>query len=423
MQRRALILFFLCLLPALFLTGVGSRAEEPVDYAAAVSPGAPGETAQLAARVRIYVDGDTTHFLTGDGVVKARYLGCNTPECTGQIEEYGKAAARFTKEKLENAQAILIESDTDRWEREGNGDRTLVWVWYRADQDGPYRNLNIELLQNGLAIANGSARNRYGDACMAAIAQARAQKLGVYSGQPDPDFYYGDAIELTIRELRLYPERYEGKKVAFTGVITLIHNNAAYLESFDPETGLYFGISAYFGFNMSAGGMAVFHAGNEARIVGTLQYYETGQTWQIAGMTYRMMKPDDPGNIRKLSEGHEPAWTVTDPESFFEDVAVQTDDGSETRPFAAFALDTSVSMTVNAEAVNSGIPGLFCLECADCGPDSVLVYTPFDTDAAGEPLTAESLDHRILTVRGLVQQINGSYCIRVYTRDGIAFLE
>ena len=427
-RKNLLPLLLALLLPALSLSGAGSRAEEARDYAAQVQPDALGETAQLAARVCTYVDGDTIHCYapggpTGDQVLKVRFIACNTPESTGRIEEYGKAASRFTREQLETAEEILIESDTYRWQLDSTGDRYLAWVWYRAPGETSWRNLNIELLQNGLAIANSSAQNRYGDTCMAAILQARALKRCVYSGQPDPDYWYGDAIELTIRELRMHPEEYEGKKVAFTGVITMNHNNSVYLESYDAETGLYFGISAFYGFNMSGGGLSVLHVGNEARIVGTLQYYEAGQTWQIAGMNYRMMKPDDPGNIRKLSEGHAPAWTPTDPEAFFEDVTVPTADGPVSRPFAALALDTSVSMAVLADVVDSGIPGLICLECGDCGPDSVMVYTPFDTAAGGEPLTAECIGRRTLFVLGLVQQLDGEYFIRVYTQDGIAFLD
>ena len=124
----------------------------------------------------------------------------------------------------------------------------------------------MELLQNGLAIANSSGQNRYGDTCLAAIAQARAEKLNIYSGEKDPDFFYGDAIELTIKELRLHPEEYEGKKVAFTGVITMNHSNSVFIEDYDEETGLYFGISAYYGFNLSGGGLDVLAVGNESRI-------------------------------------------------------------------------------------------------------------------------------------------------------------
>ena len=51
-----------------------------------------------------HVDGDTSHFevpreFDATGKVKARYLAVNTPESTGQIQEWGKAASRFTEEK------------------------------------------------------------------------------------------------------------------------------------------------------------------------------------------------------------------------------------------------------------------------------------------------------------------------------------
>ena len=62
---------------------------------------------------RTHVDGDTSHFevpATFDpaGMVKARYLAVDTPETTGQIEEWGKAASRFTQEKLSAAASILL---------------------------------------------------------------------------------------------------------------------------------------------------------------------------------------------------------------------------------------------------------------------------------------------------------------------------
>jgi len=134
--------------------------------------------------VKTFIDGDTTHFFVPEsvvetGVLKARYLAVNTPETTGKIEEYGKKAAQFTREKLTGAYSILIESDNGAWNKDSTGDRYLVWVWYKADENSAYRNLNIELLENGLAIANSSANNRYGDKCMAAIEQAKKSKLNI----------------------------------------------------------------------------------------------------------------------------------------------------------------------------------------------------------------------------------------------------
>ena len=147
---------------------------------------------------------------------------------------------------------------------------------------------------------------------------------------------------MTLRELRLNPEEYDGKKVACTGVITLNSNNSVYVEAYDPETGLYFGLPVYYGYNLSGGGMEVLHVGNEVRIIGTMQYYEAGQAWQVSGMTYRMMKPDDPGNIRIISQGHEPACRNRFRRAAAWRVVIETDEGTAAYDRALLALATSV---------------------------------------------------------------------------------
>lgn len=283
------------------------------DYAVSRQPGESTGTRVMEASVLTFVDGDTTHFSVPEeefpgGVLKGRYLAIDTPECTGKVEPFGQAASDFTREKLSSAVSILLESDTAEWELDSTGQRTLVWVWYRLSEGEPYRNLNIELLQNGLAAGSGVARNRYGQTCAKALEQAKEEKRNLYSGQPDPDFYYGDAIELTIRELREHPDEYAGKKVAFTGSLILNDGGSVYAEAFDPETGRYYGMSVYYGYNLSGGGLNALHVGNETRIVGTFQYYEAGGVWQVSDVKYRMMKPDDPDNLRKLGEGKMPAY-------------------------------------------------------------------------------------------------------------------
>ena len=162
--------------------------------------------------------------------------------------------------------SIILESDSDRWELDSTGGRMLVWVWYQPSEGAEYRNLNLELLQNGYARAYSTANNQYGSICSSALDQARQFKLNLYSGQPDPDFYYGDAIELTLRELRCHPEAYQNKKVAFNGIVTLAHNNSVYVESLDAESGIVFGISVYYGFNLSGKGLSILTPGNEVRM-------------------------------------------------------------------------------------------------------------------------------------------------------------
>ena len=365
--RHRMIRILLSLLLAALLAGGGAAgvAEDakPVDFAASVALDMSSETVKAEARVHTYVDGDTTHFTVSDsafpyGILKARYIGINTPESTGKVEPWGKQAARFTRDKLESAAAILIESDTGEWNTDSTGSRTLVWVWYSPDGTH-WRNLNIELLQEGLAIANSSAQNRYGETCMAAIAQARAAGLRVYSGERDPEFYYGDAVEVTLRELRLNAGFYEGVKVAFEGVVTVNHSNSVYVEALDGETGLHFGLPVYYGYNLSGGGMEILRAGNLVRIVGTFQYYEAGGAWQVAGITYRMMKPDDPGNIRLISSGHGIPWTETDAAVLMEGTVAlepgEEDEGyEEFEEFDRAYLSQATTVTVSPLTVQGG---------------------------------------------------------------------
>ncbi|MBO7254045.1 MAG: thermonuclease family protein, partial [Clostridia bacterium] len=257
-----------------------SQETSTIDYASSVKLDLnSSETMKIKAEVKLFVDGDTTHFyvdksIVESGVLKARYLSINTPESTGKIEEYGKAASNYTKETLSKATSIYLESDDNKLNADSTGDRYLVWVWYKTSDSEEYRNLNIEILQKGLAIASSSANNRYGTICVDAINQAKAQKLAVHSGIKDPDFYYGEAVELTLKELRCNIEQYNGIKVAFNGIITKNEGSSVYMEAFDAETEMYYGISVYYGYNLSGDGLDIMSVGNESRIVGTVTYYE-----------------------------------------------------------------------------------------------------------------------------------------------------
>lgn len=408
-----------------------AAAIEEHDYAGEITLEMHSNSAKQEVTVKNFVDGDTVHFnvptsLIGDGELKARFIALNTPESTGKIEEYGKAASRFTHEKLENAAAILIESDDDHWNVDSTGGRYLIWVWYKEKADSSWRNLNIELLQNGLAISNSTAQNRYGQIAMAALDQARTLKLNLYSGKPDPDFFYGDAIELSLSELRRHAKDYEGKKVAFEGVVSQVSGSSAYVEEPDPETGLYNGISIFFGYNLSGGGLEILTAGNRVRVVGLVQYYEAGGVWQISDVKYREMRPDDPGNLQKLGEGFSAAYVLTDAETFANgEVSVQTDEGNETFPYAEYVIDSSlemkdlkvlsVSTTTDPESSQNGAMTLSC----DCGGITVTVRTKVLHDENNELITADAYEGKTISVRGLAGSYDGEWQIVVFSADNI----
>lgn len=404
-----------------------------IDYAATVVPGDDSVSVkQIVKDVKSYIDGDTTHFnvnelVNGKNVVKARYLAVNTPESTGKVEEWGKAASKFTKETLQKAVSIMVESDTTKWDVDSTGDRCLLWIWYKTEENAPWRNLNIELLQNGLAIASNSNNNRYGSVCMDAIAQAKAEKLHIYSGQKDPGFFYGDAVELTLKELRRNIESYADIKVAFTGIVTLDSNNGVYVESYDAETDMYYGIYVYYGFNLSAKGLKILSEGNEVRIVGTAQYYETGGTWQVAGVSCNAFKPDDPNNLVLISENNKPGYQEVTATDFLEKkVTFEREDGTlYTKDFSSLAMDTSISMKnlvvkriYTTESENDTSNGAMTLTCEVDGK-TVTVRTNVLFDEDGKKVTEAAFAGKTIDVEGVVGLFNGDYQIKVVALDGI----
>lgn len=401
-----------------------AAASESIDYAASVKPSG-ADTAKQEVTVKSFVDGDTVHFLVPEsimpsGVLKARFIGIDTPESTGKIEEYGKAASEFTKEKLSRAHSIMIESDDGNWDFDSTGGRYLVWVWYKAEKAGEYRNLNIELLQNGLARAYSSANNRYGSTCTAAINRAKANKLNLYSGEKDPDFYYGDAVELTLKELRCGIEGYNGKKVAFEGVITINSGNGVFIEDYDAETDRYYGISAYYGYGLSGAGLDILSVGNRARIVGTVQYYEAGGCYQVSGLSYRQMKPDDPNNLQKLSEGNAAGYVSISADDFASAmVSIETEAGAAEYKLSDIAMNTTVEMDgLTVQSVYVAENGCATLSCAAGDAEVTVRLEPLKVN--GEAFDPNTLSGKTIDVRAAVDMYDNAPQLHVFTAEGIS---
>ncbi len=413
-------------------SSTGSTQAAPTrDYVSELKLNMDSSTAKLEVTVKTFVDGDTVHFNVPEsvmpgGVLKGRFLAVNTPESTGKIEEYGKKASNFTKETLKKATSIIIESDTAQWDADSTGGRYLVWVWYKTAESADYRNLNIEILQNGLAVASNSGNNIYGQTAMAALNQAKAQKLNVHSGQKDPDMYYGEAIELDLKELRSNIESYNGVKVAFNGIVTQNNANSIYVESYDAEMDMYYGMSVYYGYGLNGFGLKIIEVGNEVRIVGTVQYYETGGTWQVSGLTYDMMLMDDPNNIQKLSDGHQPGYKLTDPKLFANGtVDVTVDDTVTTLPYAQMCLSTSLEMknlkvvdvytTTNEESSSKGAMTLTC----QVDGVTIDIRTIVLKDADGKVITEDAYMGKTIDVKGIVDYFDGGYQIKVFSEKDI----
>ena len=426
------LLLLICV--AISCASCRNTGDKLVDYVGDLKLDMSTESLKQEVTVKAYIDGDTTHFyvpksVNDTGVLKARYLAINTPESTGKIEEWGKKAAAFTKSKLQSATSIIIESDNNKWNADSTGDRYLVWVWYKTSESDDYRNLNLEILQEGLAIASNSSQNRYGEICMKAIAQAREHDLYVHSQNPDPDYHYGEAVVLSLSELRANIENYNGTKVAFEGIVTKDYNNGVYVEAYDEETGMYSGIYVYYGFNLSSGGLDILVPGNEVKVVGTVSYYETGDSWQVSGVDYKPRKPDDPDNLKKLSGGHSPAYLETTAETFNSKVnRVVVEEGEEVLKefdYAKLCLGTSISMkglqvvdiytTTNEDSSSKGAMTLTC----KVGDLTVDVRTGVFYDADGNLITEEYFAGKTIDVQGVIDCFDGTYQIRVFSLGDI----
>lgn len=407
-----------------------------VDYVAQTKLVMDSNTKKQEVTVKSYIDGDTTHFnvpteLSADGVLKARYMGVNTPESTGKIEEWGKKASSFTKEKLLNASSIIVESDNDQWNVDSTGGRHLVWVWYKPADSNDYRCLNLELIQNGLSISCGTTADRYGEAATKAFQQARTQKLHVFSNEDDPEFFYGDAYEIDLKGLRTNIALYENCKVAFEGVVTRNNNNSVYVESYDAETEMYYGMSVYYGYETGEL-LNILKVGNLVRVVGTVTYYETGGTWQVSGLSYREFKPEDPSNTIMVSEGHKAANQEIVPGVFASgkiDVEAMTSlDSDETElktfDYAGLLMSTSISMknlkVLDVYTTNNGgnSDGAMTLTCEADG-SRIDVRTIVLRDENNNLITANKYLGKTIDVVGIVDYFSGAYQIKVFTPEDI----
>ncbi|MBQ8428836.1 MAG: thermonuclease family protein [Clostridia bacterium] len=422
--------------------GDSSSTETPlemIDYAAQVKLDMNSETIKQEVTVENFIDGDTTHFkvptsIVERGILKARYLACNTPESTGKIEEWGKKASNYTKTQLKAATSIIIETDSNKWEVDSTGERYLVWVWYKTAEMTDYSCLNIELLQQGLAVGSKASESRYGEVCVNAIDQATQLKLHVHSTDKDPDFFYGEAIPVDLKELRFNLADYTGKRVVFEGIVSQYDSQGAYLQQWNEEAQAYYGIYVYYGFFLSPEGEELITEGNRMRIVGNVQYWETGDSYQVSDLRYNAFKPNDPDGIQLLdTEKHEIPYVETTPEDFNKKIEITVtetnDDGEEEEvikevPYAQIALNTTINMknlqvtsvyTTDNGGDNDGAITITC----KVGDQTVTVRTAKLYDENKELVTEDFFRNKTIDVNGIIDYFNGEYQIKVFALEDI----
>ena len=311
----------------------------------------------------------------------------------------------------------------------------MAWVWYKPQGASEYRNLNLELVQNGLSLASGATTDRYGDLTMRAYTQAKQYKLNAFSGEKDPDYYYGGVIQADLKTLRTNTALYEGKDVVFDGVIVRNNSNTVYVETYDEETDMYYGMNVYCGYT-SGEIDNVLKVGNEVRFVGNVQYWEGGGTWQVTDIHYSAFDPDDPENIKLLGTGHTASNRLTTAEQFLDGkvtVNVLKELGSEeteekTFDYAALAMSTSIRMenlfVKSIYVTNNGgdNDGAMTLTCEVDGRE-ITVRTTVLRNSNKELYTPEDFLNKTIHVEGIVDYFSGEYQIKVFSAKNIEIIE
>ena len=163
----------------------------------------------------------------------------------------------------------------------------------------------------------------------------------------DPSNPYEAATYVTLKELRTNCEAYEGVKVAVEGIVSQDSNGTLYLEQYDEEDGRYYGMQVYYGYNLATSAKRFLKAGNLVYIVGTFQYAEVVNAYQIAGLEYDQMKPGDPAYTHLIEQNQTIPYTEIQDLKDFVNGKTDMTVGDETIAFAndELALYTSATIT------------------------------------------------------------------------------
>lgn len=231
-----------------------------------------------------YVDGDTSIFqLTSGEQITVRYNGINTPESTYRVEPWGFAASLYNKELFKTAinsgAKIVLQAESLTERLDSTGTRYLAWVWL-VYPDGDTRLVNLELAEKGYAqVKNAGQYTKYFNDAIYDISVK--YRLRIY-GETDPNYDYSDeAKEMTIKEIR---DQYGKQEViddvtqnGFTSPLIKISGlvvrksgtSNAYIQQYDSETGEYYGIYVYGGYNS----ISKLLVGSYVQITGRIGYY------------------------------------------------------------------------------------------------------------------------------------------------------
>lgn len=253
-----------------------------------------------------------------------RFLGIDTPESTSSIDPWGKAASKYAKSILENAEGIIVDasdcaSGIKSGERlDSNGSRWLALIWYCPDGGNPedltqYRLYQLDLIEECYSRYTGAIstsriaytatnanepilysryKSTYGSIDIANMlfeAELRMEDLGLrIHGETDPNYDYSKTPTVTTITDALAnisdstnPNNYmnKGTLVQVTGVILRYVGNNMYLQDKNGAA-----IYVYMGIEGNSI-ESLYSVGNTISIQGRLCEY--GGQPQMSGIVFK----------------------------------------------------------------------------------------------------------------------------------------
>lgn len=207
-------------------TGTGESSELPewIDYASQITlpldyGGRDFFVDGVGQMETVYpIDGDTAHFdplitTTSSERIKCRFFGIDTPESTGDIQPWGQAASRYTKnilnEAIENGTVVITGDNYDEYRaptHDSTGERYLSCIWVNTEKKNAPKEelhlLNLMIVQEGYSWArNTSDIPELTDIFLDAQSQAEIYGLFVHSDEVDPEMPTGEYVATSLLDM------------------------------------------------------------------------------------------------------------------------------------------------------------------------------------------------------------------------------
>jgi staphylococcal nuclease homologue len=262
--------------------------------------------------VRRLTDGDTTTFTLpvpskdGSSSVVIRYHGIDTPESTIDVQVWGKSASKYNFNRLENAYQIVIEgiytTSNGVITLSKTNQRYLGYVWYRNSETDEFKNLNLEMVENGYSDSTTPISD-YKTYFEQAKDFAKKHKMHIWSNDDDPNYNPNPVatnLEEIVKDINsddsvLYSrELGVGAQVKFTGTV-LDHEQKGsthyYTVGALGADGLLYKMTLFTGYtNATINSNRYLIIGSTYHIVGAIQYYND---FQISGIKYSVGNTSD----------------------------------------------------------------------------------------------------------------------------------